>query len=106
MRQIEKEMAAAINAGRDWKKDNTTVICGGVAWDYSRNCWEPVRACVYLHGNLICKIYPDGRRAYSTTGWNTATTRSRLQALGADCRIKDFQMIETTTGRPFYSGRL
>lgn len=105
MRQIEKEMAAAINAGRDWKKDNTAVVCGGVSWNYDTNAWEPVRACVYLHGNLICKIYTDGRRAYSTTGWNTPTTRSRLQALGAGCRIFRGCMIDDA-GRPFYSGRL
>jgi hypothetical protein len=106
MRQIENEMVRAINAGRNYKKDNTEVICGGLSWNYETNQFEPVRACVYLHGNLICKIYTDGRRAYSTTGWNTTTTRSRLQALGANCRIFRGRMIDTTTGRPFYSGRL
>ena len=106
MRQIEKEMNQAIKAGRDYKKSNTTVICGGVRWDYDTNTWVPVLACVYLHGNLICTIEKDGRRRFSCCGWHTPTTRSRLQALGASCRIKDFQMIDSETGRPFYCGRL
>lgn len=105
MKQIEIEMNDAIRAGRDWKKANTSVICGGVAWNYETSKFEPVRACIYLHGNLICKIDSDGRRRYSTTGWNTTTTRSRLQALGAGCRIFRGRMIDDA-GRPFYDGRL
>lgn len=105
MRQIEKEMRAAINAGRNWKKDNTQVICSPLSWSNLDGCKPGEAARVFLHGNLICVVLTDGRREYSTTGWNTPTTRSRLRALGLDCRIKDGVIIDANDA-PIYAGRL
>lgn len=105
MRQVEKEMTAAIYAGRDWRKDNTQVICSPLSMSKFGGVSGDEKARIYLYGNCICVVYKDGRRAYSTTGWNTPTTRSRLQALGAGCRIFRGCMIDDD-GRPFYSGRL
>ena len=44
MRKIEKEMNAAIAAGTNWSKANTTVTMDGEV------------AEVRLHGNLIAKV--------------------------------------------------
>ena len=105
MRQIEKNMANAINAGRTWNDGNTAVNCRPLSWSNFGGVLDGERARVYLHGNLICVVYKDGRRAYSSTGWNTPTTRSRLQALGLDCRIYRGRLIDAA-GSPVYSGRL
>lgn len=86
MRQIEKSMLAAIRSGRSWKQDNTEVITDkGV----SR---------VYLHGNLIADVQHGRVVAFSLCGWNTPTTRSRLNALGLDVRCKN--------GRAVYNGEV
>jgi hypothetical protein len=106
MRQIEKHMVEAINAGRNWKESNTRVICRPLSWSNLDGCKPGEAARVFLHGNLICIVYNDGRRAYSSTGWNTPTTRSRLQALGCDCRIKAGRLVDYWTGAPIYDGRL
>lgn len=44
---------------------------------------------VRLHGHAIYQVASDGRRYVRTCGWNTVTTRSRLNALLADtpCRV-------------------
>ena len=106
MKQIEKQMNVAICAGRTWSKDNTAVNCKPLRWSNMNGCKDDERARVYLHGNLICVVYKDGRRAYSSTGWNTTTTRSRLNALGCPCRIKAGVLVDSTTGAPIYAGRL
>ena len=84
MRQIEKEMrnavANAMNNGKDWKKGNTAVysLFGAVF--------------VSLHGNLIYqidKVTKNGK--FTLAGWNTPTTRSRLNALGVGVYQKNFE---------------
>lgn len=96
MRKIEIEMNAAIRARKDWKKDNTEVQ----VWNHGN--YNEIR--VYLHGNNICKINLNtGKRKYKTCGYDTMTTRSRLNALGANVRIKDYEMIYADTGRPVAS---
>lgn len=96
MRKIEKEMNAAINAGKDWKKGNTEVQI----WDH--NNYNEIR--VYLHGNCICRIdNKTGRRQYKNCGYSTMTTRIRLNALGANVRIKDYCMEYIETGAPVAS---
>ena len=57
MRTIENEMRAAISALRNWKKSNTEVRM-------SDNV-----AHVYLYGNEIARIWPDGRRKFSNAGF-------------------------------------
>lgn len=91
MRVIEKQMIDALASGREFHKDNTHVYKFLGSWYVS------------LHGNVIARFDPDGSTWYSCAGWYTATTRSRLQALGAPCRIKDYTMIDTRTGNPFPS---
>lgn len=72
MRKVEQQMIAAIRASayRTQTFGNTTVDSHGAF----------IR--VYLHGNLIAE-FPKGQRIMRLTlaGWNTPTTRSRLNAL-------------------------
>lgn len=69
-RKIEQQMVRAIKSGKQWRCDNTMVdfTLGGRV------------ARVFLHGNHIAEIGPDGLVA-SLAGWNTSTTRSRITAL-------------------------
>lgn len=69
MRVIERKMIAAIQAGKGMRNGNTEVrVNDGGKW------------CVLLHGNLIA----DGDAtsfSFTLAGWNTPTTRSRVNAL-------------------------
>jgi len=81
MRKIEKEMLQAIENRKSANLGNTSVVCEN---DGSIK--------VYLHGN---KIYEErgGVRHYSSCGYPTLTTASRLRALGADVKLKIGQSI-------------
>ena len=70
MKKIETEMCAAVDGCYNYSKGNTRVekTTNGVT--------------VWLHGNLICKKV-NGVKSYYTAGWDSATTCSRLNALGA-----------------------
>ena len=82
MRVIEKKMLDAINGGYDFEMSNTCVI-------HSKK-----QISVYLFGNRIAaKNKKTGDWEFSCCGWHTATTRSRLRALGCDCRIKNFSFV-------------
>jgi len=81
MRKIEQEMYAAFCGGYNWHKSNTRVKV-----KYYSNGTKSV--CVFLFGNLIAeKIINNAKGIYSkrffTSGFDTATTCSRLKALGA-----------------------
>lgn len=90
MRKIEKDMIRAIRERKDMRNGNTTVTV------YKNT------ALVRLHGNLIAVYsYKSNRYLYSSAGWQTATTKSRLNALGANIRQKDFSWFDATTGEPF-----
>jgi hypothetical protein len=68
MRKIEQRMNAAIIAKRDWHQDNTEVnFSDGVSF-------------VYLHGNKIAEVGEGFIRLYDG-GWQTVTTKSRLNAI-------------------------
>jgi hypothetical protein len=71
MREIEKAMCKAFKAGKDWRGKNTAVLVGDDTVGVS------------LHGNLIAYVKRDDPRILnvSLAGWNTPTTRSRLNAL-------------------------
>jgi hypothetical protein len=78
MRVIEKQMIEAVKAGKNWLNGNTRVhhdpVVGGCEVE------------VYLHGNLIAKRFfrgedKPGEWKITLAGWNTPTTRSRLNAL-------------------------
>jgi len=68
MRKIEQQMCDAISAGSDWKSGNTQVVTiSDVSW-------------VYLHGNHIATVYDDSVEVFDG-GWQTVTTKSRLNAI-------------------------
>ena len=83
MRKIEKQMIEAIRSGDNWKSANTEVVIT----DDTAN--------VYLHGHHIATVCSaidctlPNRQTFRE--WPTATTRSRLRALGIDASIKNFQ---------------
>jgi len=70
MRKIETNMIAAINNRKDWKSANTEVFIN------DNNC-----ANVYLHGNLIAWVNQDNNLTIFDGGWQSVTTKSRLNAL-------------------------
>ena len=68
MRKIETQMIAAINGNKCWSSGNTQVVTNaGVS-------------TVYLHGNKIALI-DDTSLTIFDGGWQTPTTKSRLNAL-------------------------
>ena len=84
MRQIEKQMLAAVKERRNWRSGNTEVT---VRTDiYGCNHIE-----VRLHDNLIFKQNDaEDSAEFTLAGWNTPTTRSRLRALGIKVYQRDF----------------
>lgn len=71
MRVVERKMIDAIINGRNMKCGNTAVRVGG---QY---------IFVLLHGNVIAEFCKTNPRAYaiSDCGWQTVTTKSRLNAI-------------------------
>jgi hypothetical protein len=100
MRKIETQMIQAIQNNKDFKLDNTEVINFSNVSD------------VYLHGNLIARIGETWMELFDG-GWQTATTKSRLNALlqafgmeGEYVFQKNFQWFVQYNGGPipFFSG--
>jgi len=72
MRQIEKEMNMAIKSKTAWSKSNTCTTFDNTI----ENCF------VYLHGNHIATYnYADKELSLFDGGWQSNTTKSRLNAL-------------------------
>ena len=68
MRKIESQMCAAIKADKNWSSGNTQVVTNdGVS-------------TVYLHGNKIAMV-DDTSLTIFDGGWQSNTTKSRLNAL-------------------------
>ena len=68
MRKIERQMNAAITNKVDWKSGNTEVeFIDGVSF-------------VFLHGNKIAEVGDNFLRLFDG-GWQTTTTKSRLNAI-------------------------
>jgi len=68
MRKIETQMIAAIKADKNWSSGNTQVVTNmGVS-------------IVYLHGNKIAMV-DDTSLTLFDGGWQSVTTKSRLNAL-------------------------
>lgn len=95
MRQIEKQMIQAIRTKRDWKSGNTEVV-------HVRDTRHGINyADIYLHGNHIATATPDtwdtapfaNPNRDTFRYWPTATTRSRLRALGVNASIKNGQAM-------------
>ena len=68
MRKIESQMNAAITANKNWSNSNTQVVTEGTI------------STVYLHGNKIAKVGDDFVTVFDG-GWQSVTTKSRLNAL-------------------------
>ena len=98
MRKIETLMNAAISENKEyWSTANTSVeTIDGVSY-------------VRLHGNLIAEVDDNGIKLYDG-GWQSATTKSRLNAILTEHGIagegifqKDFQWyIRLYNGTEFF----
>lgn len=94
MRKIESELREAISNFRPFHKDNTV---------FTRDAFNEGKWTLCLHGNAIASFDQNGKHPtiptyVSLAGWNTATTRSRLNALdGVEIRTKNFT--------PYLNGR-
>ena len=102
MRKIEAQMNAAIAQGRDWQSANTSVHFND----------EEGVAIVRLHGNKIAEI-GEGFITLFDGGWQTTTTKSRLNAILAENGLpgervfaKAFKWFVQQEGGPveFFSG--
>ena len=102
MRKIETEMTSAISRRADWQKANTSV-------HYNE---ESGVSIVRLHGNKIAEV-GDGFITLFDGGWQTTTTKSRLNAILSDFghqgeRVfaKSFDWFVQQEGGPipFFSG--
>jgi len=70
MRKIEQQMINAITNGENFSKDNTMVRINGLGGYIQEVC---------LHGNLIIRG-SRGNYQISLAGWDTVTTKSRINA--------------------------
>jgi len=103
MRKIERQMNTAIRERRNWAGSNTTVMIND-----NNN-----KAKVYLHGNLIAEVC-DEFVAIFDGGWQSVTTKSRLNALldefrphvGVVQRNFDWFIVVRNKYFPFISGSL
>ena len=99
MRKIETLMNAAISNNENWQSANTEVISqqDGVSF-------------VYLHGNKIAEVGDDFIKLFDG-GWQSATTKSRLNAIMTEHGIagegvfqKDYQwFIRLYNGTEFFT---
>jgi hypothetical protein len=85
MRKIEKAMCLAIGQKKSWQESNTAVVYQPeISTDEQAS---PDYAQVYLHGNhlgtFIYSLSCFHVNMATLTQWPTATTKSRLRALGA-----------------------
>lgn len=78
MKRIEEKMLDAIRGGYDWHEGNTAV---------EHLADNVVR--VRLYGNLIAQADLVNGWRFSLAGYNTATTRSRLRALGCKVQLRN-----------------
>ena len=70
MRKIESQMCQAVLNNKNWTSGNTSVMIDE----------ETNTSSVYLHGNLIATVTDNDMTIYDG-GWQTNTTKSRLNAL-------------------------
>ncbi len=70
MRKIESQMCAAVQSNSDWQSANTSVHFDP----------ETGVSVVRLHGNKIAEV-SDTDMTIFDGGWQTTTTKSRLNAL-------------------------
>ena len=70
MRKIEKQMCDAVQSNKDWQSANTSVHFDP----------ETGISVVRLHGNKIAEV-SDNDMTIFDGGWQSVTTKSRLNAL-------------------------
>ena len=70
MRKIEKQMCDAVQSNKDWQSANTSVHFDP----------ETGVSIVRLHGNKIAEV-SDNDMTIFDGGWQTVTTKSRINAL-------------------------
>ena len=70
MRKIEQQMIQAVANNKSWTNANTSVTY----------CPETDESRVYLHGNHIATVGDNFLQVFDG-GWQTVTTKSRLNAL-------------------------
>ena len=104
MRKIEAQMNAAVTNRVCWKSGNTQVIYSAI-----RGASE-----VFLHNNLIATVALTGEVQIRDGGWQSTTTKSRLNALLSstvpNTRVfaKAFEWFVSTSGETteFESGMI
>jgi len=100
MRKIEEQMNMAIRARKNWAGSNTTVRAYNDSID------------VYLHGHCIAWLdVINDVWTLSSCGWETVTTKSRLNALMHEFGLggifqKNYQWYHSRDGKtvPFVDG--
>ena len=92
MRKIEQALVDAIRKKRPFRSGNTVTR------------YADDGACeVLLHGNVIARLNDaDGRHVWTLAGWNTSTTRSRINALA--CALGWPGRVFSLAGLPYKSG--
>ena len=103
MRKIESQMCAAVQSNIDWKSGNTEVTIDK----------ETNTSSVYLHGNLIATVTDNDMTIYDG-GWQSVTTKSRLNALCTEFCIagegvfqKDFKwFVRKFVGQSSITGKV
>ena len=70
MRKIEQQMISAVQNNKNWQSANTSVHFNEVSGE----------SLIRLHGNLIAVVDEDSMTIFDG-GWQTNTTKSRLNAL-------------------------
>ena len=87
-------MCAAVKERKNWKSGNTSV-------SIRKSTRGGVEVEVYLHNNKIYEAYENlsgcYERYFTLAGWNTNTTRSRMNALGVGVYQRNFA--------PMYEGK-
>tara|TARA_B100000287_G_scaffold148615_1_gene140331 strand:- start:9 stop:317 length:309 start_codon:yes stop_codon:yes gene_type:complete len=97
MRKIEQQMQTAIAQRVNWSSGNTSVMV-----DNEGNTF------VSLHGNIIANISNFGDIKLSSCGWQTVTTKSRLNAIldvfFRNCSIVQRNFEWLIDGQKFFDG--
>ena len=85
MRQIEKEMNNAVRNKIAWSSSNTCTTFDSTI----ENCF------VYLHGNHIATYnYADKELTLFDGGWQSNTTKSRLNALLSEFTYNGLSLVQ------------
>ena len=102
MRKVEKLMVEAIKQGKNFSLQNTRVEHRKVEHE-----GNSLHTFVYLHGNMIADFCFERESVYFTTsGWATRTTMSRLNALAQSFCINLHFGIKNFTPTAYRLGKV